>query len=98
MYVLSELLDGCPNAKIIEVILENYDDELTTMEISRMADVNSEKTKKYLIHLEKKHIVTQIKDNVYKFNKENSISKALVILEHQIVSTGLKKAIKLAEK
>lgn len=25
MYVLSELLNGCPNAKILEVILENYE-------------------------------------------------------------------------
>ena len=94
MYVISELLQGCSNAKIIEVILENYDEELTVMEISEMSDVNPEATKTYLNHLEKKNIIIRIRNNVYRFNKDNPISKALILLEHQIVATGLEKAIK----
>ncbi len=98
MYVLSELLNGCENAKIIEVILENYDEELTTTEIDEMADLFSP-SYNYLVYLQKRDIIQRVsttKDGepVYKFNKENSISKALVLLEHQIVSTGLEKAIK----
>lgn len=92
-YVFFEIF-RCDNAKIIEVIVENYDEELTVMEISEMSDVNPTVTKNCLDHLEKKHIVDKIRNNVYKFNKDNYLSKALVLFEHVIVSEGLKKAIK----
>ena len=98
MYVLSELLNGCENAKIIEVILENYNEELTPTEIDEMADLFSP-SYGYLLYLQKKDIIQRVsttKDGepVYKFNKDNPISKAIVFLEHQIFSTWLEKAIK----
>jgi len=91
MYVLSELLQGCENAKVIEVILENYDEVFTPTEIDEMADLFSS-SYGYLLHLKSKGIIIQFnttKDGepVYMFNRENPISKALVLLEHQIVAT-----------
>ena len=102
MYVISELLQGCPNAKIIEVILENYDEDLTSTEIDEMADVDTP-SYNYLLYLKKKGIIKQVREKengepVYRFNKDNPISKALILLEHQIVSTGLSKAIKEYKK
>lgn len=98
MYVISELLQGCSNAKIIEVILENYDEELTPTEIDEMAEP-AIPSYNYLLYLKKRGIIKQVRQKesgepVYKFNKDNPISKALILLEHQIVATGLSKAIK----
>ena len=99
MYVISELLQGCSNAKIIEVILENYNEELDIPDVARMAGTSEPDTKDYLRHLESKGIVKEIRFDIclgpiFKFNHQNPISKALILLEHQIVATGLEKAIK----
>ena len=95
MYVLDDLLNGCPNVRIIEVIIENYDEELTIDGIAEMADVSKEQAIKYIHHLSKKGIIDyHYKGDFWTFNKDNDISKALILLEHTIVTLGLEKAIK----
>lgn len=101
MYVLDNLLNGCPNAKILEVILENYSEELTIEEIAEMSDLSKEQTRTYLRHLGKMGIMDYHekagKGDFWFFNKNHDISKALILLEHTIVTLGLKKAIEAKE-
>jgi len=59
-----------------------------------MVDTNLRETKRCLYNLEEKGIVVKVRNNVYTFNKDNYLSKALILFEHEIVSKGLEKAIK----
>ena len=103
MFVISDLLGGCKNAEILEIILENYDEDLTARELSRMADTTRGHIYKYTRLLVEKGILTKTKRKggktlIYRFNKDNRTAKVLMLLEHELVSSGLKRKIAEMEK
>jgi transcription initiation factor IIE alpha subunit len=107
-YVLDDLLNGCENAKILEVLIENPDEELEAKEIARMSQTSLEAVNKYMYHLHPKGIVLfNTKAHKYHSNKDlktwrlnikNDTVKALMILEATIVIMGLDKLIEESNK
>lgn len=102
MEILSEIFGEYYQAKIMEILLENYSEEFTIKDILQMAETSRGSTYKYIKELAKKEILIETrkigKNQLYKINKENLIVKALVIFEHVIVTSNIEEEIKKKEE
>lgn len=102
MDIMSELFGEYYQAKIIEVILENYEEEMTIKDIMKMADTSQGSTYNYIKFLVNKGILIESrkigKTQLFRLNFENNITCALLLFEHSLVTSELDKRITLAEK
>lgn len=97
MSVMSELFGEYYQAKIIEIILENYEEEMTIKDIMKMAETSQGSTYGYIKFLVDKKILIESrkigKTQLYRLNVENNITKALLLFEHNLVTSELDKKI-----
>lgn len=100
--VISQVLRGNKEAKIIEILLENYDEWLTPEEISEMIDLDNDFIDDYLQYLLEMDVVLESygenMKKIYQIQRRNSIALGFFILEYLIVTSALDKKIKEAEK
>lgn len=99
---MSELFGEYYQAKIIEIILENYEEEMTIKDIMKMADTSQGSTYQYIKYLVKRGILVESrkigKTMLYRLNLENNITKALLLFEHSLVTSELDKRIVIDEE
>lgn len=102
MKLLSEIFEEYYQAKIIEVILENYNEEFTTKDIMKMAETSQGSTYKYIQLLVSKGILIGTrkigKIQLYRLNLENNFTQAFLLFEHSLVISELDKKIKEKEE
>jgi hypothetical protein len=102
MKLLSEIFEEYYQAKIIEVILENYNEEFTTKDIMKMAETAQGSTYKYIQLLVSKGILIETrkigKIQLYRLNLENNFTQAFLLFENSLVISELDKKIKEKEE
>lgn len=102
MELLSEIFEGYYQAKIIEILLENYNEEFTTKDILEMAGTARGSTYKYIEFLISREILIKTrkigKVQLYKLNTDSNITQAFLLFEHSLVTSELDKKIKITEE
>lgn len=97
MFILKKLLGDSYQAKILEVLIENFDEEFTIPEIIEIAETSRGSTYSYIDALVKEGIVFETRKigrtQLYQLNMENPATKPLILLEHDLVLSELEKEI-----
>lgn len=100
--VISQVLRGNKEAKVIEILLENYKEWLTPSEISEMIDINENWINDYLQYLIEMDVVSESygenMKKIYQIRRRNPIASGFFILEYLIVTSALDKKIKEADE
>ena len=93
MSVLSELFGDCPQLKIIECFVENYQDNLYVADISRMTGVSKMTVMKHVKVLLEENIIVKARKagqvQFYQLNVDNPKAKIILLLESYIVKEKL---------
>ena len=96
MFVLSKIFGECPQVELLEVLADNFDDELSISDILWLTDIPKTTVYKYVNKLLEEKIILKGskvgKTQFYHLNNENEEAKIVLSLVNHIVSE------KLAEK
>lgn len=96
MFVLSKIFGECPQVELLEVLAENFDDELSISDILWLTDIPKTTVYNYVNKLLEEKIILKGskvgKTQFYHLNNENEEAKIVLSLVNHIVSE------KLAEK
>lgn len=102
MFILSKVMGDNYQAKILEVLIENMNDEFTIPEIIEVTRTSRGSAYSYIRSLAKENILIETrkvgKTQLYKLNLKNSVTKALILLEHDLVLSGLEKQLSKEEE
>lgn len=94
MFVLSEIFGDCPQVRIVEAFVENFEEELTVPEISDMTNLAKATVYKHIEKLEFQELILKKRKIgrtwLYQLNLENPKAIMLSMLENYIVSEKLK--------
>ncbi len=97
MDLLSNIFHNYYQAKIVEILLENHDEEFSISEIMRMAETAQGSTYKYMKFLNKEGLINKTRKignvQLYRLNKKNDYIKAFILFEHYLVTTKLDRKI-----
>lgn len=97
MFILSKVLGNNYQAKILETLIENYNDEFIIPEIIEIAGTSRGSTYSFIKSLVREKIINKTRKisgtQLYKLNLENPATKALILLEHNLVTSELEKEI-----
>ena len=97
MFILSKVLGDNYQAKILETLIENYNDEFIIPEIIEIAGTSRGSTYLFIKSLVREKIINETRKiggtQLYKLNLENPATKALILLEHNLVTSELEKEI-----
>lgn len=102
MELLSRIFHEYYQAKIIEILLENHNEEFSISEVMRMADTAQGSTYNYMKFLNKEGLIEETRKignvQLYRLNKKNDYIKAFILFEHYLVTSKLDEKIKEKEK
>ncbi|MDI6639872.1 MAG: helix-turn-helix domain-containing protein [Methanocellales archaeon] len=101
-FVLSKILGGSPQVKILETFCTYPDDELTVPEVTRIAELVKATVYKYIQEFVDEGIIKKTRKigrtQMYKLNGENSKAKIMTLLMLTIEREGLAEMITKKEK
>lgn len=99
MLMLSNLLGDAYQAKILEVLVENYNDEFSIPEIIEIAGTSRGSTYSYIKLLESNDFVKKIRKigstQLYKLDIDNQAIKPLILIDRILIKENLEKELKI---